>query len=227
MEVSAHTQESIGPRLQQSSRAKTRVTPSPLGHALVRLAASVGWLFALPAQAADAPVNPTLLPFSPGGVVVMKINQGAVEVVGTAASQISVAWEGRSRDEERNVKVRLQRSGDKEATLLIDNWYDHLRFRIEVPRDSDVAIHMRAGELKIGGIAGSMDADLIAGEMNVRVPDPSRYRAVSASVTAGQLTATPWRTDTAGIWRSFKATGKGDLELRARLIAGELTIGAE
>jgi hypothetical protein len=72
-----------------------------------------------------------------------------------------------------------------------------------------------------------MDADLIAGEMSVRVPDPGRYRAVSASVTAGQLTASPWRTDAAGLWRSLKATGNGDLELRARLIAGELTIGAE
>ena len=215
MKVGTHTQDNQRCRPHRSDRW------------LPGLASGIFWLVALAAQAGDAPVNPSTLAFAPGGVVTMKINQGEVEVVGTAAAQISVSWQGRSRDDERNAKVRLQRISDKEATLLIDNWDDHLRFRIEVPRESDVAIHMRAGELKIGGIVGSMDADLIAGEMNVRVPDPSRYRAVSASVTAGQLTATPWRTDASGLWRSFRTTGKGDLELRARLIAGELTIGAE
>jgi hypothetical protein len=174
-----------------------------------------------------APPNPTTLPFPSGGVIVMKINQGEVSVVGVAEERISVSRQGRIRDDERNAKIRLERRGDKEATLLIDGWDDHVRYRIEVPRQSDIAIHMRAGELKVGGIVGSMDVDLIAGEMNLRVSDPTRYKAVSASVTAGQLTAKPWGTDAPGLWRSLKAKGGGDLELRARLIAGELTIDSE
>ena len=171
--------------------------------------------------------NPTSLVFPAGGTIVMKINQGEVEVVGVDEDRISVSWQGRARDEERNVKVRLEQPSEKEATLVVDNWDDHVRIRIQVPRRSDVAIHMRAGELKVAGVVGSMDVDLIAGEMNLRLPEPGRYKAVSASVTAGQLTAKPWRTDATGLWRSFKANGQGDLELRARLIVGELAIGPE
>jgi hypothetical protein len=79
----------------------------------------------------------------------------------------------------------------------------------------------------VHGIIGSMDADLLAGDMEVSVPDPKRYRSVAASVTAGEITAKPWRTDTGGLWRSLKLTGDGDYDLRARVIAGQLTIRAE
>jgi len=157
----------------------------------------------------------------------MKISQGEVEVVGVDMDRIRVSWQAKGRSAEGKVKLRLEHPAGNRALLAIDGWDDHLRYRIEVPRRSDVAIHMRAGDLKVGGIDGSMDIDLIAGEINLSVPDPARYKAVRASVTAGQLTATPWRTDESGLWRSFKAEGDGDLELRARLIAGELTISAQ
>jgi hypothetical protein len=109
----------------------------------------------------------------------------------------------------------------------VDGPGDRIRYRIEVPRRSDVAIHMRAGELKVRGIVGSMDVDLIAGEMDLRLDDPRRYGNVAASVTAGDLEAKPWQIEKAGLWRSFKLSGEGDYELRARMIAGQLTIRAE
>ena len=182
-------------------------------------------LMPLMVQAEPAPANPTTLPFPSGGAIVMKINQGEVDVVGVDEDRISVSWQGGARGAEGGAKVRLERLDGNRATLVLDSWEDHVRYRIQVPRHSDVAIHMRAGELKVSGIVGSMDVDLLAGEMSLRLPEPSRYKAVSASVTAGQLTARPWRTDASGLWRSFNARGEGDLELRARLIAGELTIG--
>jgi hypothetical protein len=201
---------------------------SRLLQASVSLLCSIACLFASPALADDMRTNPSTLAFAPGGAIVMKINQGEVEVVGSAEDRIRVSWQGNTRDQERKVKVRLERSGDKQARLLIDNtWDDHLRFRIEAPQRSDLAIHMRAGELKIGGIVGNMDVDLLAGEMDVRLPQPNRYRSVTASVTAGELNAKPWHGDQAGLWRSLKANGGGDFDLRARLIAGELTIRSE
>jgi hypothetical protein len=50
---------------------------------------------------------------------------------------------------------------------------------------------------------------------------------VSASVTAGGLTAAPWHADTGGLWRSFTANGDGEFDLHARLLAGQLTIRSE
>src|SRR5690242_19639544 len=164
---------------------------------------AAGWSAASLARADAALANPTTLPFASGGVIVMKISQGEIEVVGVAEDRIRVTWQAKGRSFEGKAKVRLEQPAGNQALVAIEGWDDRLRYRIEVPRRSDVAIHMRAGELKVGGIDGSLDIDLIAGEINLSVPDPARYKAVRASVTAGQLTATPWRTDESGLWRSF------------------------
>jgi len=190
------------------------------------------WALALiianPSLAAES-ANPTTMPFAAGGAILLKLNTGDMEIAGVDADQITVSWRSdRSEGSEAGrVKVRLQRVGEKEASVLVDGPGDRVQYRIEVPRRSDVAIHMRAGELKVLGIAGSMDVDLLAGDMELRLSDPRRYRSVAASVTAGELDAKPWQTDKAGLWRSFKLIGEGDYDLRARLIAGQLTIRAE
>jgi hypothetical protein len=59
-----------------------------------------------------------------------------------------------------------------------------LHYRIEVPRQSNVVIHMRAGDLDVHGILGSVNADLLAGNRDLRVAESRHYHTVSASVTA-------------------------------------------
>jgi hypothetical protein len=179
------------------------------------------------ATAGEPSANPTAMPFMSGGTIQIKIKQGEAQVVGVAGEAIKVSWHSKDADEEPDVHVKVQRSGDKEATVLVDGPGNHVTYRVEVPQRSDVAVHMRAGDLTVQGIVGSMDADLIAGNLEVSVPDPKRYRSVAASVTAGEITAKPWRTDTGGLWRSLKLTGDGDYDLRARVIAGQLTIRGE
>jgi hypothetical protein len=191
-----------------------------------------GWLLlaltgSTPLAYADGAPNPTTLPFPSGGVIVMKINQGEVSVVGVAEERISVSRQSRIRDDERNAKIRLE----SRAT-------SRRRFSSSAGTTTCATASKCRGTLtsrstcapassRSVALSAAWDVDLIAGEMNLRVSDPSRYKAVSASVTAGQLTAKPWCTDALGLWRSLKAKGGGDLELRARLIAGELTIDSE
>ncbi|MDQ2961702.1 MAG: hypothetical protein M3R31_00885 [Pseudomonadota bacterium] len=157
----------------------------------------------------------------------MKLKTGTMEVVGVLDEKIAVSWRAKFPEDERDVRVRLQRTGAQDAMIVVDGPGDRVHYRIEVPRQSDVAIRMRAGDLNVHGIFGSVEADLLAGNMELRIADPRRYRNVSASVTAGELTATPWHADTRGLWRSFRATGAGDYDVRARLLAGQLTIRSE
>jgi len=192
------------------------------------LVALIGLALSPASTMADQPsANPTSLQFASGGTIRMKLNKGDMEVVGVADDRIKVSWHSTSAADERRVKVRVQRSGDRDATVSVDGPGDEMRYRIEVPRQSDLVIHMRAGELDVRGIAGSMDIDLMAGQMDLRLSDPARYRSVNASVTVGELDAKPWRADTGGLWRSFRMTGEGDYDLRARLIAGQLSIRTE
>jgi hypothetical protein len=188
----------------------------------------VAWTTAAtgPARAEEPAANPSIMKFAPGGAIVLKLNTGQMEVVGVDDDRISVSWRSVRADDEE-VKVKIQQLAEKEATVLVDGPGNRVRYRIEVPRQSDVAIHMHAGELDVSGIAGSMDVDLLAGEVNLTVGDPRRYRTVAASVTAGQITAKPWHADTGGLWRSLKATGDGSYDLRVRLLAGQLNIRSQ
>jgi hypothetical protein len=181
-----------------------------------------------PARAAD-PIspNPTSMSFAAGGAIRMELNKGTMEVVGTSDDKITVSWRSSDRGDEPDVAVKLQRIGDKAATLTVDGPGNRMRYRIEVPRQSDVVIRMRAGQLDVRGVAGSLDAELMAGQMDLRVAEPKHYRNVSASLTAGEIDARPWNAETGGLWRSFKATGEGDYDLRARMLAGQLNIRPE
>jgi hypothetical protein len=178
-------------------------------------------------MASELNPNPTTMNFEAGGTIRMNLNVGDMQIVGTQGDRITVSWHSSRPEDESRVSVKIQRSGRNDATVVVDGPGNRVKYRVEVPRQSNVAIHMRAGDLDVHGVLGSVDADLLAGNMDLRVADPQHYHTVSASVTAGDLTAQPWHADTSGLWRSFRATGKGDYDLRARLLAGQLTIRSE
>jgi hypothetical protein len=196
---------------------------------ILRLGSLVCALLIADPLLAEETTNPTTMAFASGGVIHLKLNTGVVDIAGVDGEQIRVSWRSdRDSDAEtRRVKVRLQRLGESEASVWVDGPGDRVNYRIELPRRSDVAIHMRAGQLDVHGIAGSMDVNLMAGEMDLRLVDPQRYRSVDASVTAGELDAKPWHVEKSGLWRSLRGIGEGDYDLRARLLAGQLTISAE
>jgi hypothetical protein len=83
---------------------------------------------------------------------------------------------------------------------------------------------MRAGNLDIREVSGSMDIGVLAGNLDISLPDPASVRHVDASVTTGGLTAKPWKVDKGGIGRSYEREGAGEFDLRARVLAGQLTI---
>ena len=74
-------------------------------------------------------------------------------------------------------------------------------------------------------LEASLDgADLLAGNVDIRLPDASAIGTVSAAVVSGGLTAKPWKVDKGGIVRTFERTGPGEFDLHAQVLAGQLTI---
>lgn len=200
----------------------TNLPPRSFLLMLIGVAACPWW-----AMANELSANPTTMTFGAGGTIRMNLNVGTMEVVGVQGDRITVSWHSRLPEDESRVSVKVQRSGRNDATVVVDGPGNRVKYRVEVPQQSNVAIHMRAGDLDVHGVLGSVEADLLAGNMDLRVADPEHYHTVSASVTAGDLTAQPWHADTSGLWRSFRATGNGNYDLRARLLAGQLTIRSE
>src|SRR5690349_5314949 len=186
-------------------------------------------LAALPALgiAAEA-IQPVTLAFKSGGSIRLKLPSGGVDVVGTADERITVSWRSNSADLERKVTVDLrEESNGKEAVVGIDGPGNHIRYRVEVPHQSSIAIRMSAGDCAVSGVQGDVRASLLAGNLELRVAEPRDYRLVRGSVTSGGLSAKPWGIDKGGLFRSFEATGDGKHEIRMEVLAGQLVIRHE
>ena len=103
-------------------------------------------------------------------------------------------------------------------------WKDGPTIRIELPRRTNLIVRLTAGDLKISGIEGSKDVSARAGDVSIDVGPREQYRYVKASVTVGDLTADAFNVNQDGLFRSFEWTGKGQYELRAHLMAGDLKL---
>jgi hypothetical protein len=174
------------------------------------------------ALAGEPAANPTTITFASGGSVRLKLDKGAIEVVGTPEDKITVSW--KSTDDDARVNVLLRQAGDKSATVAVEGPGNRVQYRVELPQQTDVVLSMNAGELRIQGLRGNLDAELLAGDLSVRVKDPNDYRLVRGSVTAGDISAKPWHVSTGGLWRSFEKEGGGKLSLKTHVLAGQITI---
>src|SRR5215471_20150960 len=88
----------------------------------------------------------------------------------------------------------------------------HTNFKciIEVPKVSDVAIRLSAGDLDVGAIAGSKDIESTAGDVRIAVGNPDDYASIDATVSVGDLSGGPLGNATGEfISHSIKKTGKG------------------
>jgi hypothetical protein len=96
---------------------------------------------------------------------------------------------------------------------------------IEVPKVSDVAIRLSAGDLDVDDITGSKDIEARAGDVKIVVGKVDNYAKVDASVGIGDLSAGPFG-DAKGSFLSHSVsyTGKGKHTLRARLSVGDLKL---
>ena len=177
--------------------------------------------------AADAG-NPVTLAFKAGGNIRMNLPSGGVDVVGTADERITVSWRSSSGDLEHRIKVDLRdESNGKEAVVAIEGPSNHIRYQVEVPRQSSIVIRMSAGDCAVRDVQGDVSAKLLAGNLELRIADPRDYRLVRGSVTSGGLSAKPWGIDKGGLFRSFEATGDGKHEIKMEVLAGQLVIRQE
>ena len=174
----------------------------------------------LTASVANAEV--TERKFVSGGTVRLDLAAGEYEIVASKDDRIRVSWDDRGKDAKVSLRIDVQAS---KATVRTETpWKDGPSIRIELPRRTNMIMRLTAGDLKIEGIEGSKDVSARAGDVNISVGPREQYRYVKASVTVGDLTSDAFDVNKDGLFRSFEWTGKGQYELRAHLMAGDLKL---
>jgi hypothetical protein len=160
--------------------------------------------------------------FVSGGTVRLELAAGEYEIVASKDDRIRVSWPDHGKD--ADVTLRIDVNASRATVRTETPWKDGPTIRIELPRRTNMIVRLTAGDLKIEGIEGSKDVSARAGDVNISVGPRDQYRYVKASVTVGDLTSDAFDINKDGLFRSFEWTGKGQYELRAHLMAGDLKL---
>jgi hypothetical protein len=152
-----------------------------------------------------------------------------LDLVGTDREGIRISCTVSDRREDRAQDVTLRYSGIPDGGKLVVEHgrtnNSNLHIRVEVPRRTNLRIHMAAGEIDVTQVDGDKDIDLYAGQLTITAANPPAYHLVDASVDIGEVDASAWGVDKGGFFRRFRReTPNGEYHLRAHVATGEIDL---
>jgi hypothetical protein len=168
---------------------------------------------------AQTSASPAEKDFVSDGRVQITLESGGYEIRASSDNRIHVRW-----NEASGARVKLTTNG-KSADLRVENTpHHHFHATIEVPALTDLRVRLTAGDLRVSGIKGDKDIEANAGNLNVSVGSSSDWGDVDASVTAGDISATPFAANKGGLFRAMRWKGPGKYRLHVHLMAGDVNL---
>ena len=158
-------------------------------------------------------------PFAAGGRIEMQLDGGDYEVRPSADNRVRIATDVHIGD--AGVEVTAEGTN---ARVEAKNTPNQFKATIDVPAAADLVIHLKAGELMVGAIAGNKDLDSYAGNITIAVGNPDDYASVDATLKAGDIQASAFGGSKSGVMPHFTWSGPGKRTLRANLGAGNLVL---
>ncbi|MGB7135861.1 MAG: hypothetical protein WBD46_11275 [Acidobacteriaceae bacterium] len=161
--------------------------------------------------------------------LVIDARSAELDIVGADREGIRISCTVSNRTQDRARDVVLRYSGIPDAgKLLVEHGplnNSGLTIRVEIPRKTNLRIHMPAGEIDVTRISGDKDIDLYAGQLTITGENPPAYHLVDASADVGEVDASAWGVDKGGFFRRFRhETPTGEYHLRAHVTTGEIDL---
>ena len=168
---------------------------------------------------AQTPGSPAEKDFVSGGKVAITLESGDYEIHASSDNRIHVRW-----NEASGARVKLTTNGNS-ADLRVENTpNNNFHATIEVPALTDLRVRLTAGDMRVPGIKGDKDIEINAGDLNLSVGSSNDWDRVDASVTAGDINATPFGGSKGGLFRSFNWKGPGKYRMHVHLTAGDVNL---
>lgn len=175
-------------------------------------------------EVADLAHHPIEADFASGGRLELHLRAGEIHIVGTDDGKFTVRAGGKRGSDSTDIRAQFDHFS-KDGKLSVTGGPDgDVTITVGVPRNTDLVVRVTAGEVDVEGITGNKDIELLAGNLTVGVGDPGDYFRVRASVTTGNIDATPFGQSRGGLFRSFEKTGHGRYKLVAHVGAGDLKL---
>jgi hypothetical protein len=150
-----------------------------------------------------------------------------VVTTGQEGIRISCTVSERQRDHAREYELRYSGFSDAGKLIVAHGPKNNsgLTVRVEVPKRTNLRIHMPAGEVDINQVEGDKDIELYAGQITITADNPPAYHLVDASVDVGEVDASAWGVDKGGFFRRFRHEAPtGEYHLRAHVTTGEIDL---
>jgi len=163
--------------------------------------------------------------FESGGKLRMDIRSGDIEVTGKDTQVVRVWCELKRPEREKDIAIRFDSAAGFGDLKISGGPNNDVKFRIEVPKNSNLVVRSPAGDLSVSGVVGDKDIEIHAGDLTISVGDPASYKHADASVYAGDLNASAFGIVKDGLFRSFnKDNATGKYRLHAHVAAGDLIL---
>lgn len=159
--------------------------------------------------------------FAAGGKIDMRLGAGGYTVRAARDNVIRVTL-----GDNATATVDISTQGTQANVVVKDTPQRNFQATVEVPQAADLVIRLAAGDLIVESISGSKDVESNAGNVDIVTGDSKDYASVDASVQAGDIKAEPFGDSRSGLFSKVSWSGNGKYTLRARLIAGNLTLRA-
>jgi hypothetical protein len=172
----------------------------------------------------DLAHHPIEVDFPSGGQLELHIRSAEIHILGSEEDKVVVRAAGREGSDSTGIRAHFENFA-RSGRLRVNGGPDgNVSITVQIPKHSDLAVRIFAGEVEIKGIKGNKNVDLSAGNLTIGVGDPADYFHVDASVTTGNIEAAPFGESRGGMFRSFEKSGNGRYKLVAHVGAGNLTL---
>lgn len=158
--------------------------------------------------------------FASGGNIDMQLDSASYTIRPSSGDQIRVSFGGNTG----SATAEITTNGSQATVAVKDAPHNDFQATIEVPKTSNLTIHIKAGNLEVGAITGDKDVTSTAGNVEIAVGNPNDYGSADGSVTAGDLDAGVFGKSGSGFNSRFEWTGPGKFKLHAQLGAGNLVL---
>ena len=172
----------------------------------------------------DLAHHPIEKEFPSGGQLEIHLRSAEIHIVGSDENKVIVRASGKIGSDSDDIRAHFE-GFDRMGKLSVEGGpQNEVTITVQVPKKSDLAVRIFAGNVEVKDIKGNKNIELSAGNLTVGVGDPTDYFHVQASVTTGNIEAQVFGEQRNGLFRSFEKSGSGKYKLVAHVGAGNLKL---
>jgi hypothetical protein len=164
--------------------------------------------------------------FAAGGILHVRLSVGDLQIRRSDSNQIRLRYTVKSRHE-RSVKdahVDFEvRGNDASIEFHASGSNTKIDVELDVPRETNLDVHQKVGDLTVEDIEGDKDLDLRVGDIRV-ANGPSGYRLVHASTRIGDVNGNGYGETSGWLGKTLDYHGDGKYQLRANVRVGDITL---